>query len=375
MKDNGKTKEQLIGELIQLRGQVARLEREQDSARFIRQSKDRNSARIDEGEEQLRMVVEALPDVVLTVDREGRYLKVMAQKNSLLAAPASELEGKLLHDFLPVDIADQCLDTIRRTFDSRQGQVVEYELDVIGGHKWFEGRTSPLLNPNGPIRKILWIARDVTGQKEAEEEIKTTLEEKEVLLKEIRHRVNNNMQRIISLLKLQAGYITDPETRGLFRQSKNRIWAMSIIHEMLYQSDNLAGIEFKKYIYSLTDHLFSQYPINPGQISLEMDIRDIRLDLTTAIPCGLIINEIISIFLNQSFPKAPPSGVIRITMGRSPADEVELTVTGNGFCFPEENKSSSFGLELINTLARQLGRGLEVDWGDWTVFRLSFQAQ
>jgi PAS domain S-box-containing protein len=374
MKDKDKSKEQLIGELIQLRQQSARSESGRKSGKSIQSRPEHESSGIDEGEYQLRMVIAALPDVVLTINREGRYLKVMAQNNALLAAPDYELEGKLIREFLPVDIADRCLEIIGRTFDSRQGQIVEYELDVLGGHKWFEGRTSPLVEPDGTIHKILWIARDVTGRKEAESEIKTALEEKEVLLKEIRHRVNNNMQLVISLLNLQAGYITDPESWELFHQSRNRIWAMAIIHEMLYQSENLAKIDFERYIYSLTNNLFSQYSIKPGQIKLERDIRDVRLDVNKAIPCGLIINEIISICLNQSFPKNKTERGIRVTMRLSAEDEVELIVAGNGLSFPEEIESSSFGLELINTLAGQLGGALEVDRGDWTVFRISFQA-
>lgn len=368
LKDREKTGKELIDELARLRGEVERLKRRSPPA---------GDSGMDEGqsEQQFRMLIEALPDIVLTVDRDGRYLKVLAQRNSLLAAPPSELEGKLIHDSLPREIADQCLAIIQETFDSREGQVVEYELDVIGGHKWFEGRTSPLLEPDGAIRKVLWIARDVTERKQAEEEIKAALAEKEILLKEIYHRVNNNLQIIISLLKLQAGYIADRETRELFQQNRNRITSMAIIHEMLYQAENLANIDFPRYVRKLADYLCYQYSVNPAAIRLEQDIEGIRLNLNTAIPCGLIVNELLSNCLSHCFPEGT-EGIIRITMRRSATNEIKLTIENNGISFPEDLSAQdppSFGLELIHTLARQLGGELEIQRGEWTVFRITFQ--
>lgn len=274
---------------------------------------------------------------------------------------------------LPAHIAEECWKKVRKTFDSGHGQALEYELDVTGGHKWFEGRTSPIVETDGSIHRILWIVRDVTNRKERDQEIKAALEEKEILLREIRHRVNNNMQLIISLLKLQARYISDPAAREIFRRSKNRIWAMSIIHEMLYQSDNLARIDFEKYIYCLVNHLFTQYAVRTEAIRTEIEIRNIWLDLDRAIPCGLIINEIISIFINRSLLEEKSTMVISIKMRQVEPEKLELTIDGYGVCSQEDIKSSSFGLELINILASQLGSRLEVNQGGNTVFRLSFR--
>ncbi|MFH1039358.1 MAG: histidine kinase dimerization/phosphoacceptor domain -containing protein [PVC group bacterium] len=363
MKNGALTKKQLLEEVRRLRREVSRLEkaRETDAAAGI-------------GKAQLRMLVEALPDVVLTLDGAGRYLKMLARRNGLLGALPEELDGKCIHDIIPRETADQCVAIIGKTIESGEGQVVEYELDVIEGHRWFEGRTSPLREPDGSISKVLWIARDVTGRKQAEERIKTALEEKELLLKEIYHRVKNNLQIIISLLKLQAGYVTDSETQELFRKSRNRIASMAIIHEILYSADNLTSVDFNRYIHTLISHLFSGYAIQPGKIRLETDIRDIFLDINTAIPCGLIINELVSSCLDRGCPDHD-RGIIRISMRRPAGKGIELSFSSRGGDGPEElvgKKNPSFGRELIETLTRQLGGKLKIERNEWTTLKITF---
>ncbi len=363
MKDSALTKKQLLEEVRQLREEVSRLEKTR-----------KTDTPEEDGETQLRMLVESLPDVVLTLDGEGRHLKVLAQRDGLLLARPEDMRGKLIRDIMPRKTADQCVAIIRQTIASGEGQIMEYELDVVEGHRWFEGRTSPLREPDGSIPKVLWIARDVTERKQAEERIQTALKEKELLLKEIYHRVKNNLQIIISLLKLQAGYVTDDSTQKLFRKSCNRIASMAIIHEILYRADNLAQVDFNLYINSLVSHLFYGYAVGQEQIRLETEIRDIFLDINTAIPCGLIINELVSSCLDLGFPEHG-RGIIRITMLRPTEDEIELSFSCRRDGWPKDlidEKNLSFGMELIQTLTKQLGGELKLERNKWTTVKITF---
>ncbi len=323
---------------------------------------------------QLEKMFAALPDVVMTLDGEGRYLKVLARSDLLLADRPEKLEGNLIRDFLPPPTAELCLSVIRETIDSAREQTVEYRLETLDGWKWFEGRTSPLPEADGTIEKVLWIARDISARKDAEETLTKALREKDLLLKELYHRVNNNLQIVISLLKLQAGYVGDEATRALLRRNRNRIASMAMIHEILYGSDNLNRIDFGRYLDTLANYLFEQYSVTPGTIRLESEVGEVDFNINTAIPCGLILNELLAGSL-EGAGTPPPRGIIRIGIRLLEPGRVEISFARRGENFPEfppDSPAPSFGLELIQTLADQLGGTLESGGGEWTVWKINF---
>lgn len=224
-------------------------------------------------------------------------------------------------------------------------------------------------------------------RRQAEEQTKASLAEKEVLLKEIHHRVKNNLQVISSLLNLQSGYITDEQSSQMFRESQNRVRSMALIHEKLYQSMDLARIDFAGYVRELADYLFRMYGANSHNIKLEVNVDDVPLDIDTAIPCGLIINELVSNSLKYGFPaetekRKPesqrarePEGEIRVGLCAGNDGKLILTVSDNGIGFPEDldfQDTDSLGLQLVNTLTGQLEGDIQLDRKAGTTFNITF---
>ncbi len=223
----------------------------------------------------------------------------------------------------------------------------------------------------------------VNGMLKAEEVVRRSLQEKEVLLKEVHHRVKNNLQIISSLLNLQMPYIQDMQAIELFKESQNRIISMALIHEKLYQSESLAGIDVAEYIHSLTDNLLRSYGAARHAAGLKIDAASITLDIDTVIPCALIINELVSNALKHAFPdswrQAGAMAEIRVDLHRAADNRFVLTVTDNGVGLPEGfavHNCESLGLKLVGVLVRQLRGALRFERGDGTgaEFTVTFAA-
>ena len=219
------------------------------------------------------------------------------------------------------------------------------------------------------------LRRDITERKRTEEQIRASLREKEVLLKEIHHRVKNNMQVIISLLNLQSKHVKDKRDWEIFKDSQNRIKSMALIHDKLYQSKDLASINFAEYIENLARHLFNTYSVSSSAIKLVADIKDVPLDIDTAIPCGLIINELISNSLKYAFPDGR-EGEIQIKLYASKDDTFSLIVRDNGIGLPEDldfRNTKSLGLQVVVALVEQLKGTIELDRSEGTAFKIVFK--
>ena len=219
------------------------------------------------------------------------------------------------------------------------------------------------------------LRHDITERKRTEEQIKASLREKEVLLKEIHHRVKNNMQVIISLLNLQSKHVKDKRDWEIFKDSQNRIKSMALIHDKLYQSKDLASINFAEYIENLARHLFNTYRVSSSAIKLVADIKDVPLDINTAIPCGLIINELISNSLKYAFPDGR-EGEIQIKLYASKDDTFSLIVRDNGIGLPEDldfRNTKSLGLQVVVALVEQLKGTIELDRSEGTAFKIVFK--
>ncbi len=213
-------------------------------------------------------------------------------------------------------------------------------------------------------------------RKGAEEQIKSALKEKEVLLKEIHHRVKNNLQIISSLLKLQSQYTDDTKILEMLKDSQNRVKSMALIHEKLYGSKDLANINLKTYIHDLVIGLYHSYSKNSEAIIIREDIGDITLGIETAIPCGLIINELVSNALKHAFP-GDRTGEIHIKLQRVMENKIILTVEDNGIGISEDfdyGNTDTLGLHLVNILVEdQIEGEIELDRTNGTKFQIEFR--
>ena len=222
---------------------------------------------------------------------------------------------------------------------------------------------------------MLGIVRDITERVQTENKIKASLKEKEVLLKEIHHRVKNNLQVMSSLINLQARYITDEQALQTLKEIQNRIQSMALIHEKLYQSEDMVRINFREYIQSLTAYLYQTYGVQLVAITLKSNVDDIFLDIDTAVPCGLIVNELVSNSLKHVFTEGM-KGEIHIDFHLDTDNQLTLTVSDNGVGFPQDldfRKTESLGLRLVVMLTEQLEGTIKLDRSDGTKFEITFQ--
>lgn len=220
---------------------------------------------------------------------------------------------------------------------------------------------------------FVMVARDITDRKAFENALKSSLKEKDVLIQEIHHRVKNNMQIISSLLSLQSDHVKDIRDKGLFEESKNRVRSMAIIHQKVYKSEDLTSIDFSTYIPEIVYGISNSYQIGPN-LEIEVNVDPISLNIDTAIPCGLIINELLTNSIKHAFPNGIP-GKISIEFHEYKPGEITLIVRDNGVGIPENidfRNTKSLGLQLVITLTKQLHASISLDKQDGTEFKIVF---
>jgi PAS domain S-box-containing protein len=224
------------------------------------------------------------------------------------------------------------------------------------------------------ISYIISLSLEASKTDKAQKQIIKSLEEKDVLLREIHHRVKNNMQIISSLLSLQSSSIENPEMKDIFKQSQNRVKSMSMIHEQLYQTEDLAKIDFNSYVNGLIKSLFQMYSVNQKQIECDVNVGDVMLDIETAIPCGLIINELVSNSLKHAFIDKT-EGKISFNMMRN-SNMINFNVSDNGIGIPDNfhiENTSTLGLNLVKTLVNQLEGELTVEHNNGISYDVIFK--
>ena len=215
---------------------------------------------------------------------------------------------------------------------------------------------------------------DISKHKRSEEQMRSSLVEKEVLIREIHHRVKNNLQIISSLLHIQSSKITNDEMVSMFTDCQNRVKSIALIHEKLYQTNSFTRVDFDSYTMNLVYYLFRMFDVKSNKVSIRMNVENVFLPMDTAIPCGLIINELVTNSLKHAFTDNK-HGEILIQAVYHSDNKFTLTIKDNGKGIPEDvdfNKSRTVGFNLINSLVRQLGGNLKINRNEGTEFNITF---
>jgi len=364
---------------------------------------------LKESQQRYRTLLENSGSSVTYFDKE--YKLAYANRNVLKDFDCREEDiiGKSIFDLFPKEKAEIYAKRFDRILETQSGYTLEDFAEFPNKKRWFLASIQPVKSAAGEITGIQCIATDITERKEAEkacqeanvrleeqtrgleatnkamkllyaelekknEELKISLEEKEVLLKEVHHRVKNNLQVISSLLNLQAGYIENKKDLAVFRDSQSRVRSMALIHEKLYKSQNLSTIDFSEYVRSLVSELYNSYGANADIISIDVNAKDINLDIDLAVPFGLIVNELVSNSLKYAFPKKR-RGNIKIKMSADDGNYI-LVVKDDGIGLPtglDFDNTKTLGLQLVKTLVEQIEGVVEIKRDKGVGFIITFK--
>ncbi len=336
--------------------------------------KHQMEARLKRSEETYRTLAENAKDIIFIISLEDRVEYVNKFAANILGFEPEDIVGKLRQNLFPMDISEKQRKSIDKAIETQSPVRSEIKMALPRGEMWLDTNIIPLKDKNDKIFAVMGISRDVTSQKNTEAALRSSLNEKEVLLKEIHHRVKNNMQIISSLINLQSDYATDKSTIKMFEDSKHRIRTMALIHEKLYMSEDISLINFSKYIESLTTKLLEFYSLKSRLITLKVISDDITMDIDSAIPCGLLINELLSNSIKYAFPDGREGNII-INMHIKDGYYV-LSVEDDGIGFPKEidfMNPSTLGLQIVQTLTQQLDGKIELETNGFTRFKISFK--
>ncbi len=329
-----------------------------------------------ESEERLRSTWETLHDFIFVLNKDGVFEDYHQPPDlSKLYVPPEEFLGRHFKEVLPDDVADlleEAVESARHTGLVRQ---FDYSMLTAGEQEWFNAKVSMRRSLSGGFAGVTIVSRDITDRKKAEDQIKASLKEKEVLLREIHHRVKNNLQVISTLLSLQSRRIKDDAYHSMFTDAQDRIKSMALAHEKLYQAKDLAQVNVSEYVSSLGDHLFVSYSDVGSSITLKKEMADVSLALDLAVPIGFVISELVSNSLKHAFPEGR-AGKVTIALRSIGEDELELIVSDNGVGIREEvdpHNPETLGLDLVNTFVAQLEGEVEFCGGEGTEVRVRFK--
>lgn len=330
---------------------------------------------LKDSQERLRIIFEYAPDGYYLNDLKGNFVDGNRAAEGLTGYKKEELVGKnflKLKLLSPRDIPKAVSLLAKNALGKQTGpdELTLFRKD--GTRVVVEIRTYPVKIKGRTV--ILGNVRDITERIKIEIQIKKSLEEKEILLKEIHHRVKNNMQLISSLLNIQAGYIKDEEIQGIFNALHDRIRSMSLLYDMLYKSKDLARVDLSEYIRNLTTRLISMYRDKVGPIDLKLNVKDVYLDLKRAVPCGLIITELVSNSLKHAFSETE-RGEIAVEMYPDKGEKYTLIIRDSGKGFPEGldfRETESLGMKLVVNFVNQLKGTIELNRKEGTKYKIVF---
>ena len=341
----------------------------------------KNTNKNFESDELFQSLVESNPQIIFSLSPEGDLTYLNPAFEAITKWSVSGWLGKPFKDLISQSDHGNAEELLVRVL-SGEG-ISSYELNILtedGGFITADVSARPQYL-DGEVSAILCTARDITKFKLAEVQIHKSLKEKESLLKEIHHRVKNNLQVISSLLSLQSDYVKDGDSLMLFNESQNRISTIALVHEQLYQSSNLAEINMESYIRNLTNNLLSIFENVERRIDVKVNSDNIGVNIDAAIPCGLIINELFSNSMKHAFSNLQSNGdnektnEIIVDFHSQTDGEMELMVCDNGVGLSKDiniRETDSLGLQLVCALTEQLKGKIDVEIEEGTKFKVTF---
>jgi PAS domain S-box-containing protein len=328
-------------------------------------------------EERFRQVVESAPNAMVMIGPTGLIEMINAQTERLFGYDRSELLGQPIETLVPQRFRRNH-PTLRTAFFSGPlARPMGAGRDLFGLKK--DGSEFPVEIGLNPIEtdegtKVLSAIVDISDRKQKEERIHAALKEKDIMLGEIHHRVKNNLQVVNSLLDLQVDRITDPAALSMLKESQNRIKSMALIHQTLYESKDFVEADFSNFLDTMVPTLVSSYSVDSERIALSIEASEVLLSIHAAIPCGLVVNELISNALKHGFP-GDRGGEIRITLAHDREDQAVLSVSDDGVGIPDDldlAQTGTLGLRMVSLLADQLGGTITIRRANPTCFVLRF---
>ncbi len=324
---------------------------------------------------------ECSPDGIVVVDGQGRITQVNAATVRMFGFTRDELTGKPVEILIPARFGDRHVGHRDKYLAERKLRPMGACLDLCARRK--DGSEFPVAIMLSPIESetppmVLAVVRDITEQKRAEERVREAMRRelhlKEIHRKEIHHRVKNNLQVISSLLFLKSTFVDDPAMQEILTQSQSQIKTIALIHEKLYRSDDVEQMDFTEYVRDLVADVLRTYVGRHERVNVHTEIAAVRVGVDTAIPCGLIINELVSNVLKHAFAPGT-AGDLWLSLRPAGEGRYELSVRDNGRGFPpgfDWRESKSLGLKLVADLARQLDGELQVRSEGGATFRVLF---
>jgi len=331
---------------------------------------------LEESERRFRTIFETAREAIFLKDRDSRYTLINPAMAALLGIPAADLIGRTDAELFGKEGAAGIAVDDQKVL---AGAILQEErsLSFRGKTHIFSATKVPMRNDKGEVTGICGIARDITERKKMEEALRLSLQEKDILLKELHHRAKNNMQIISSILNLQAGSVKDPVALECLRKSQTRIRSMALVHEKLYRSMDFARINFGEYLRSLASAVFQSCRIDSSRVKLDFKAEDVFLDINTAIPCGLMANELIVNALKYAFPDGR-SGEVRIRLSSLGQDNYRIVISDNGVGIPKNidfRNTESLGMQLVTLLVGQLDGTIVLQRKGGTTFDIVFKDQ
>jgi PAS domain S-box-containing protein len=334
----------------------------------------RDKEKLAHSHDLMRYVIEYANSAVAVHDRELRYLFVSQSYLDQYQVKDREVIGRHHYEVFP-DLPQKWRDVHQKVLS---GAVLSAEDDPYekadGTVEWTRWACRPWHEADGSIGGLIVYTEIITQRKQAEEALRASLEEKEILLKEVHHRVKNNLQVVSSLLNLQLRQVKNAEVQSFLRDTQNRIRSIAMLHEILYRSGNIASIRFPIYIKSLCDYLTRSYDSAARNIRLRQEIADVALDPDQSITAGLIVNELVTNAIKHAFPSGV-GGDIFVELRAAGGDGLMLRVADSGIGFPVDSlpqDADSLGLLLVKILSQQLGGRLSVSGRPGASFEIVF---